>query len=390
MLNRIIQKLLQVRDHLATGKVARAALGLDQPGLSPVDDISGRVWSRDPDNVEAQMEKLMREPRPQLVSHDLFIKPGTYSVGASGPQLPYSVALFPSGGNWAGLGAPEPCEPVLLRGQPVLLGRDGLYSPVECTGHGTMQPIDLMRRCRGAEGYSAGVERDRLEGLYRDTVPGVNLNLRPDEDPPHNRRQAVDDAAARASAYGVTNWRSKNWDEPLPACSHGNTDHYLPAMIDGDRTTPGSRIVPKRVFNDPTPLEWPVVDADFAPVNEDGTSSEKAWTPVTVENIRLADGPSLQDVVTAAKSQQDQDGWWLQQHENQVKKDPRAYLVRWHIDVDASSPVEAARIAREIQLDPDNIAFTYSVKLAVDAVKEMIEAQEASDWIEVDLEKEGA
>jgi hypothetical protein len=37
------------------------------------------------------------------------------------------------------------------------------------------------------------------------------------------------------------------------------------------------------------------------------------------------------------------------------------YRVRWEIDLDAESPLEAAALARATQLDPDNIATSFEV-----------------------------
>lgn len=39
----------------------------------------------------------------------------------------------------------------------------------------------------------------------------------------------------------------------------------------------------------------------------------------------------------------------------------KTYRVTWEIDIHADSPQEAARQAREIQLDPDNTADQFSV-----------------------------
>lgn len=39
----------------------------------------------------------------------------------------------------------------------------------------------------------------------------------------------------------------------------------------------------------------------------------------------------------------------------------KEYLVEWHISIDADSPEEAARQAREIQLDPANTANHFYV-----------------------------
>ncbi len=36
-------------------------------------------------------------------------------------------------------------------------------------------------------------------------------------------------------------------------------------------------------------------------------------------------------------------------------------LVSWDIEIEADSPQEAAKLAREIQLDPDNIATHFHV-----------------------------
>jgi len=37
------------------------------------------------------------------------------------------------------------------------------------------------------------------------------------------------------------------------------------------------------------------------------------------------------------------------------------YNVMWSIDLEADSPGEAARVAREIQLDPDSLATSFTV-----------------------------
>ena len=37
------------------------------------------------------------------------------------------------------------------------------------------------------------------------------------------------------------------------------------------------------------------------------------------------------------------------------------YFVRWSIELEADSPEDAARQAREIQLDPDSTALVYRV-----------------------------
>lgn len=38
------------------------------------------------------------------------------------------------------------------------------------------------------------------------------------------------------------------------------------------------------------------------------------------------------------------------------------YLVSWEIDIEADTPEEAARLAREIQRDPDSTALFFSVR----------------------------
>jgi spore germination protein YaaH len=38
------------------------------------------------------------------------------------------------------------------------------------------------------------------------------------------------------------------------------------------------------------------------------------------------------------------------------------YLVTWRIDLDADSFEDAARLAREIQLDPDSLATYFTVR----------------------------
>lgn len=40
----------------------------------------------------------------------------------------------------------------------------------------------------------------------------------------------------------------------------------------------------------------------------------------------------------------------------------REYSVTWQIPLFANSPEEAARIARDIQMDPDNMATFYEVR----------------------------
>jgi hypothetical protein len=45
------------------------------------------------------------------------------------------------------------------------------------------------------------------------------------------------------------------------------------------------------------------------------------------------------------------------------------YRVRWEIDLDAESPKQAARIARNIQLEPGNEATVFSV---IDEEKTMV------------------
>ena len=39
----------------------------------------------------------------------------------------------------------------------------------------------------------------------------------------------------------------------------------------------------------------------------------------------------------------------------------KTYLVQWEIEIDADSPQQAARLAREIQLDPKNVADHFTV-----------------------------
>lgn len=39
----------------------------------------------------------------------------------------------------------------------------------------------------------------------------------------------------------------------------------------------------------------------------------------------------------------------------------KTYMVAWDIDIDADSPEEAARKAREIQLDPHSLATVFTV-----------------------------
>jgi hypothetical protein len=55
--------------------------------------------------------------------------------------------------------------------------------------------------------------------------------------------------------------------------------------------------------------------------------------------------------------------------------DERDYLVRWEIEVSASSPEDAARTALEIQHNPCSVATLFFV------------ADEADGWIRVDLEE---
>ncbi len=37
------------------------------------------------------------------------------------------------------------------------------------------------------------------------------------------------------------------------------------------------------------------------------------------------------------------------------------YLIKWEVDIEADSPQEAAKIAREMQLDPDSEAVVFDV-----------------------------
>ena len=46
----------------------------------------------------------------------------------------------------------------------------------------------------------------------------------------------------------------------------------------------------------------------------------------------------------------------------------KTYMVAWDIDIDADSPEEAARKAREIQLDPHSLATVFTVIDEVGAV----------------------
>lgn len=54
----------------------------------------------------------------------------------------------------------------------------------------------------------------------------------------------------------------------------------------------------------------------------------------------------------------------------------KAYLVRWEIDIDATSPEAAAEKALEIMRDKESVATVFSV----------IELAEAGDWKVVDLD----
>jgi len=39
----------------------------------------------------------------------------------------------------------------------------------------------------------------------------------------------------------------------------------------------------------------------------------------------------------------------------------KTYEVRWTIDLDAENPLEAVKLAKEIQLDPDSIANYFEI-----------------------------
>jgi hypothetical protein len=39
----------------------------------------------------------------------------------------------------------------------------------------------------------------------------------------------------------------------------------------------------------------------------------------------------------------------------------KTYLVKWQIELDAENPYHAARLAREIQMDPDSLANCFTV-----------------------------
>lgn len=54
----------------------------------------------------------------------------------------------------------------------------------------------------------------------------------------------------------------------------------------------------------------------------------------------------------------------------------KAYLVRWEIDIDATSPEDAAEKALKIMRDKESVATVFSV----------IELAEAGDWKVVDLD----
>ena len=54
---------------------------------------------------------------------------------------------------------------------------------------------------------------------------------------------------------------------------------------------------------------------------------------------------------------------------------PNTYLVQWCIELEAYGAEDAARIAREIQLDPSSLATTFDVKCV-----------ESREWESVTLE----
>lgn len=71
------------------------------------------------------------------------------------------------------------------------------------------------------------------------------------------------------------------------------------------------------------------------------------------------------------------------------------YLVSWKIDIDADSPTEAAAMAQEILLDPENTAWCFDVEWAVKMyggntppVKHKILVDLSPDFEDVDEEDE--
>jgi hypothetical protein len=52
------------------------------------------------------------------------------------------------------------------------------------------------------------------------------------------------------------------------------------------------------------------------------------------------------------------------------------YSVNWTIELEAASPLEAAKLSREIQLDPNSIATHFIV------------GDEEGNYVEIDLDKE--
>jgi hypothetical protein len=58
------------------------------------------------------------------------------------------------------------------------------------------------------------------------------------------------------------------------------------------------------------------------------------------------------------------------------------YRIRWEIDgIEADSPVVAARIAQQIQRDPESIASVF-------LIQPMYADENGDDWTEIDLSKE--
>ena len=52
---------------------------------------------------------------------------------------------------------------------------------------------------------------------------------------------------------------------------------------------------------------------------------------------------------------------------------PRSYTVTWEIDIEAGTPAEAARIAKQVQADPGSSANVFDVRLLGTDESEMID-----------------
>jgi hypothetical protein len=68
-----------------------------------------------------------------------------------------------------------------------------------------------------------------------------------------------------------------------------------------------------------------------------------------------------------------------------LKVNPQEYTVTWTIDVTASSPVDAARQALEIQRDPGSEATVFEVETFKN--RQVVEKTKKGSWI-IDGEKE--